>query len=102
LTIAAELGLLGLAAFLALIFFVGGALTRVVRFSTGFTEAMAWALIAAFSVQLAAGLVDYALGAQPIGVGTFVLVGCAVALDLRVRSRRAAARQAPAPAEATS
>lgn len=80
LTIAAELGLVGLAAFLALVFSVAGALRRVVKGGSGERQAMGYALAAAFAVLFVGGIFDYALGSPPIAAATFVLTGCAIAL----------------------
>ncbi|MBA2319787.1 MAG: O-antigen ligase family protein [Deltaproteobacteria bacterium] len=84
LTIAAELGLVGLAAFVALAFFVGVGLQRAIRFASEDAQAMGYALAASFTVLLVSGMLDYVLGAPPMAAAAFVLVGCAVSLALGV------------------
>ncbi|HYF28537.1 MAG TPA: O-antigen ligase family protein [Baekduia sp.] len=82
LTIAAELGLLGLAAFLAFVVGVGGALTRAARRAAPEGRGLAFGLAAGLSGFVVSGMVDYVLGSAPIAAAVFVLSGLGVALAL--------------------
>jgi O-antigen ligase len=80
LTIAAELGLIGLAALVWLTFALARVLWRACRAAEPRTKALGFALTAslvAFAVQ---GLVDYILRVNVIAATLFVLCGCAVAV----------------------
>jgi O-antigen ligase len=80
LTIAAELGLVGLAALLWASF----ALTRVLLGATrrlqAYERGMAIAIAAAFAGLALQGMVDYTVSSNTIAAVTFVLAGCAVVM----------------------
>lgn len=83
LTIVIESGIVGLAAMVSLLGFVGAGLRRVIRYGSGLSHALGWALAATFVGFLANGVLDYGLGAAPIGSAFFGLIGCAIGLSLR-------------------
>lgn len=99
LTIAAELGLVGLAALVWLGLTLGRVLVSAVRRSTGYERGVALAVTAAFTGMTLQGMVDYTLSSNTIAAVTFVLAGCAVVLW---RSAPASAAQPPEPEAAST
>jgi O-antigen ligase len=99
LTIAAERGLIGLAAFIYFAFVLGSVLTRGLAHATGEKRAMLTAVMAVFMACAAHLLVDYTLGSAVLLGELFVLAGCAVLLVRRMGEATAADRvETPAPA----
>jgi O-antigen ligase len=92
LTIAAELGLVGLAALLWLAAALAVVLWRAYRRSEHADRALVVAIAAAFVALALQGMVDYTLRSNAIVAAVFVLAGCAVVLY------RAAGDQSPAAA----
>ena len=80
LTIAAELGLLGLAAFLWATFVLARVVIGACRRLRGFDRGLALAIAAAFTGLALQGLVDYTISSNTVAAVTFVLAGCAVVL----------------------
>jgi len=78
LTVAAETGLLGLAAFTWAAIVLVGVLIRAYRRTDGVDRGVAVALAAAFSALVLQGIVDYTLRSNAIVAIVFVLAGCAV------------------------
>jgi putative inorganic carbon (HCO3(-)) transporter len=87
LTMTAESGFAGLAAFLALLGSVALALRRTLRSVAGLERGLAFAMVAGFGGFFVNGILDYALGAAPIAAAFFVLVGCAVGLRVPASER---------------
>jgi putative inorganic carbon (HCO3(-)) transporter len=90
LTITAELGIVGAAAFIALCLTVAGALRRSIRWGSSDNAALGWGVAGGLTSFFAAGVVDYVLAARVIDETVFVLVGCAVGLALLAARRPAA------------
>jgi O-antigen ligase len=80
LTVAAELGLLGLAALLWATFALARVLTAAYRRQRGFDRGLALAVIAAFTGLALQGMVDYTLSSNTVAAVMFVLAGCGVVL----------------------
>jgi O-antigen ligase len=80
LTIAAELGLAGFAAFLWVVGVLAVVLFRACRGMRGEARGWAFALMAAFVSLALQGLVDYTLETSVIAALVFTLMGCAVVL----------------------
>jgi O-antigen ligase len=80
LTIAAELGLLGLAALLWATFALGRVLIAACTRLTGADRGLAMAVAAAFTGLALQGMVDYTLSSNTVAAVMFVLAGCAVVL----------------------
>ncbi|MEA2367414.1 MAG: hypothetical protein QOH38_132 [Thermoleophilaceae bacterium] len=80
LTIAAELGLLGLAALLWATFALGRVLIAACTGLTGADRGLAMAVAAAFTGLALQGMVDYTLSSNTVAAVMFVLAGCAVVL----------------------
>lgn len=80
LTIAAERGLLGLAAFIYLAIVLGRVLTRGVAEASGERRALLTAVMGVFMACAAHLLVDYTLGSAVLLGVLFTLAGCAVLL----------------------
>jgi O-antigen ligase len=89
LTIAAELGLFGLSAFLALLFFTYAALVRVGRRATGMDQALGLAIAASLTGLMVSGILDYLLGSAVVSSSFFTMIGCAAALAIGVKHREA-------------
>lgn len=83
LTMAVELGAVGLAALLALYGALAVSLRRVVRWGSGLDPGLAIGSAASLTAFFVSGLLDYALGAAPIAAAFFVTIGCAAALGRR-------------------
>jgi O-antigen ligase len=83
LTMAVELGLLGLGAFVWLVASLALAGRRAVRRLGGFERGLAFALGAALSAVAAEGLVDYAFSTSLFAAEFFLLAACLVALSRR-------------------
>ncbi|WP_354697399.1 hypothetical protein DSM112329_03024 [Paraconexibacter sp. AEG42_29] len=86
LTMTAETGVVGLAAFLFMYAAVARALLAVIRLGSGLERGFAFALAASFVAFFVNGILDYALGAAPLAAAFFVLVGCAVGLRVNLDS----------------
>ncbi len=102
LTITAEAGFAGLAAFLALLASVAMALRRTLRGASGLQRGLAYAMAASFVGFFVNGILDYALGAAPIAAAFFVLVGCAAALRPTAAAPSVRPGQRPAAVLATT
>ncbi|HKP89337.1 MAG TPA: O-antigen ligase family protein [Thermoleophilaceae bacterium] len=81
LTVAAELGLLGLAALVWATFALVRVLVAAYRRQTGFERGMALAVAAAFTGLALQGVVDYTLSSNTVAAMMFLLAGCAVVLS---------------------
>jgi O-antigen ligase len=81
LTVAAELGLIGLAALAWATFALARVLVAAYRRRTGFERGLALAVAAAFTGLALQGMVDYTLSSNTVAAVTFVLAGCAVVLS---------------------
>jgi hypothetical protein len=81
LTVAAELGLLGLAAVLWATFALARVLVAAYRRQSGFDRGLALAVGAAFTGLALQGMVDYTLSSNTVAAMMFVLAGCAVVLS---------------------
>jgi O-antigen ligase len=90
LTVAAELGLFGLAAMLWATFALVRALLAAYRRQSGFYRGLALAVGAAFTGMALQGIVDYTLSSNTVAAMMFVLAGCAVALSVRTPARATA------------
>jgi putative inorganic carbon (hco3(-)) transporter len=80
LNIAAELGLVGLTAFLWATFALARVLLGAARRLAGYERGVAVAIGAAFVGLALQGMVDYTVSSNTIAAVTFVLAGCAVAM----------------------
>ena len=78
LTVAAELGLLGLAALVWATFALARVLVAAYQRRTGFDRGLALAVAAAFTGLALQGIVDYTLSSNTVAAMMFVLAGCAV------------------------
>jgi O-antigen ligase len=83
LTVAAELGLLGLAAMLWATVALARVLLAAYRRQSGFYRGLALAVTAAFTGLALQGIVDYTLSSNTVAAMMFVLAGCAVVLSVR-------------------
>jgi O-antigen ligase len=83
LTVAAELGLLGLAAMLWATLALARVLVAAYRRQTSFYRGLALAVAAAFTGLALQGIVDYTLSSNTVAAMMFVLAGCAVVLSVR-------------------
>jgi hypothetical protein len=81
LTVAAELGLLGLAAVLWATVALARVLVAAYRRQRGFDRGLALAVGAAFTGLALQGMVDYTLSSNTVAAVMFVLAGCAVVLS---------------------
>jgi hypothetical protein len=81
LTVAAELGILGLAALLWATFALARVLVAAYRRQRGFDRGLALAVAAAFTGLALQGMVDYTLSSNTVAAVMFVLAGCAVVLS---------------------
>jgi O-antigen ligase len=80
LTIAAELGLVGLAALLWASLVLARVLLGATRRLVGYERGVAIAIAAAFAGLALQGMVDYTMSSNTITAVTFVLAGCAVVM----------------------
>lgn len=80
LTIAAELGLVGLAALLWVTFALARILLASARRLQGYERGVSIAIAAAFTALVLQGMVDYTVSSNTIAAVTFVLAGCAVVM----------------------
>ena len=80
LTVAAELGLLGLAAFLWFAVALGGVLVRACKRSQGWARAYAFGLTAALVAIAVQGLVDYTVRSNVVAMLVLTLAAAAVVL----------------------
>jgi O-antigen ligase len=83
LTVAAELGLLGLAAMLWATVALARVLVAAYRRQAGFYRGLALAVTASFTGLALQGIVDYTLSSNTVAAMMFVLAGCAVVLSVR-------------------
>jgi O-antigen ligase len=86
LTVAAELGLLGLAAVLWATVALARVLVAAYRRQRGFDRGLALAVGAAFTGLALQGMVDYTLSSNTVAAVMFVLAGCAVVLSAGPRA----------------
>lgn len=83
LTVAAELGLVGLAALLWATVALVRVLVAAYRRQTGFYRGLAVAVAAAFTGLALQGIVDYTLSSNTVAAMMFVLAGCGVVLSVK-------------------